>query len=797
MKRLLGLLLVITLTITLSACNWFKRPTNSNFQDTKVLVVGYDPFSGKFSPFFADTAYDQDVVSMTSVSLMTTDRDGGIIYNAIEGQDVKRGANTYHYSGLSDITVVVDDDDPENVKTTYDVKIKSGVKFSDGHELNADDIIFTYYVLLDPYYNGSSTLNSVNIVGLKNYLYNSTATSQAEAIAKTTAPVLIENLGTEQGDATLETYVTTQIAALLQSEYQWVANDVMSDSGYSSYWKLEDGTAWSEGKTASATATFAFFYGLTEGYSVVGKTSATVVSEVAQQYGYDFELLDTNYGGPVVAPLVEAKAYDMALKAALADLAGDPVPNITGITRVSDTEVKVEVNGFDAAAIYQVCGVTVAPMHYYGDESKYDFANNKFGFDNRAENSMELIGKNTDKPLGAGPYKFVKYENNVVYFEANQFYYKGAPLTKYINFQVVSEATKVSAIATGDIDVSNPSGSKTRFAEIASYGDKINVSSIDNLGYGYIGINAKNVNVGGVAGSAESKALRTAFATVLASQRYTAVKTYYDQAANVINYPISNTSWAAPKQGEVGYEYAFSKNPDGTFVYGGNVDPATLADSARTASAKLSAKAWLIEAGYTFTEKAGEVKYGDKLYTAVAPAGAKTSYEVIIPGGGTGDHPSFAIVTAFKAIMAELGITITINDPADSNVLWDALDSASEELWCAAWGSTIDPDMYQVYYSTNVVGGGDNSTNSNHYFIQDPILDQKIMSARTSSDQAYRKGVYKEALDIVLDWAVEVPVYQRQNIIAISSERVDLTTLTPEITTYWGWMSEIEKLQMK
>ena len=30
-------------------------------------------------------------------------------------------------------------------------------------------------------------------------------------------------------------------------------------------------------------------------------------------------------------------------------------------------------------------------------------------------------------PLGAGPYKFVKYENKTVYLEANESYYKGAP----------------------------------------------------------------------------------------------------------------------------------------------------------------------------------------------------------------------------------------------------------------------------------------------------------------------------------------------------------------------------------
>jgi peptide/nickel transport system substrate-binding protein len=126
--------------------------------------------------------------------------------------------------------------------------------------------------------------------------------------------------------------------------------------------------------------------------------------------------------------------------------------------------------------------------------------------------------------------------------------------------------------------------------------------------------------------------------------------------------------------------------------------------------------------------------------------------------------------------------------------MWDALDSGTQEMWCAAWGATIDPDMYQVYYSTNAVGMG--GTDSNHYHIADPDLDQAIMDARTSDDQSYRKAVYKTALDIVVDWAVEIPVYQRQNCIIFSTERINLATMTPDITTFWGWMSEIEKLEM-
>ena len=82
------------------------------------------------------------------------------------------------------------------------------------------------------------------------------------------------------------------------------------------------------------------------------------------------------------------------------------------------------------------------------------------------------------------------------------------------------------------------------------------------------------------------------------------------------------------------------------------------------------------------------------------------------------------------------------------------------------------------------------------YCIADADLDNMILTARESLDQSYRKTMYKACLDIVVDWAVEVPVYQRQNAIIFSTERVNMSTVTPDITTFYKWHSEIEKVEL-
>ena len=82
------------------------------------------------------------------------------------------------------------------------------------------------------------------------------------------------------------------------------------------------------------------------------------------------------------------------------------------------------------------------------------------------------------------------------------------------------------------------------------------------------------------------------------------------------------------------------------------------------------------------------------------------------------------------------------------------------------------------------------------YSIVDPELDKLIMDARTNTDQAYRKAVYKSCLDTIIDWAVEIPVYQRQNAFIFSTERINIDTVTPDMTTFYNWLREIHNIEL-
>ena len=755
-KRLLSVLLVGTMVATLFAGCGKKEENNSvdNTETTNVseesnsadtpLVVGSAPFSSKFSPFFAESGYDQDAESLTQISLLSSDRQGAMIYNGIEGETINYNGTDYTYYGPANLVVTENEDGT----VYYDFTLREDLVFSDGEPLTADDVIFTMYVLCDPTYDGSSTLFAQPIEGLEEYrsgmdtLFNLLAAAGPDNTDFTywdeaTQTAFWADLN-QAGEAFAQEIVDYCVAAGAAAD----SNDVATAA-----------SAWGfDGLAADATAG-EFFNAMVEAYE-----------------GDYATLSGTESAGSSLFDLMEDyDSYSIGIQT------GDSAANISGIQKTGDYSLRVVMTKVDATAIYQLA-VSIAPMHYYGDASLYDYDNNMFGF---TKGDLSTVRSKTTQPMGAGPYKFVKFENGVINYEANDSYYLGAPKTKYVNFLETQETDKLNGVITGTVDITDPSYDKDTVAAIESAnggelnGSVITVSTVDNLGYGYIGMNANVMSVGGDADSEESKDLRKAFGTIFSVYRDVAIDSYYGELATVINYPISNTSWAAPQATDDGYKVAFSTDVNGNDIY-----TSDMTDEEKYDAALQAALGYFEAAGYTVE---------DGKLTA-APEGASHEYELMIPGDGAGDHPSFMICTLAKEALAEIGMNLIVTDLSNSADLWTALEAETCAMWCAAWQATVDPDMYQIYHPE----GGSNYM----YAVNDDELSQLIMDARATTDQTYRKAMYKACLDIIIDWAVEIPVYQRQNAIVFSTERVNMDTVTPDITTFYGWMAEIQNIEL-
>ena len=766
-KRTLALLLALVMSLSLLAGCGDQDNTSGGATDSdQPLVVGYSPFSSKFSPFFSETAYDQDVYVMTQLGLLTSDRTGAIIYKGIEGETVNYNGTDYTYYGPADLEVV------ENADGTvdYNFTLREDLKFSDGEPLTVDDVIFSMYVLCDPTYEGNSTLFAQPIVGMEEYRAGMTTLAKA-LVAAGRDNTDFTNWTEEQQTKFWDNFDKGLVPFAQEIVDYCVSN------GYNQ-----------EGDIAGAAANWNF-KGLAADATVEDFAMA-----IGEQYGWIFSAMEGETAGSALADLMDADVYNdypvIGVKT------GESAANISGIKKIDDYHMTVTMSKIDAVAIYQL-GISIAPMHYYGNKDLYDYDNNSFGF---PKGDLSSVRAKTTQPMGAGPYKFIKFENGTVNFEANESYFQGAPKTKYVNFlECISEDDKLNGVTTGTIDITDPSLNTDTATAIAAAnsngelsGDKVTTDLVNNLGYGYVGMNAVVMSVGGDPSSQASKDLRKAFGTILSVYRDVAIDSYYGELASVINYPISDTSWAAPRPSDDGYKVAFSTAVDGSDIY-----TSDMSAEDKYAAAKTAALGYLEAAGYTVAD--GKV--------TAAPEGAKMEYEVWIPADGKGDHPSFMMLTLAKDALAEIGMTLTIKDLTNSADLWTALEAQQVAMWAAAWGATVDPDMYQIYYSDianagtaaegqNPLGGSTQGGSNYMYCIADPELDQLIMDARATTDQTYRKAMYKACLDIVIDWAVEIPVYQRQNAIIFSSERVNMDTVTPDITTFYDWLLEVQNIEL-
>lgn len=705
------------------------------------LVLAETGFESKFSPFFAASAADQDVIDLTQIALLGADRKGEMVLNGIEGETREYNGTDYTYHGPADCVVTENADGT----VTYDIKLREDLKFSDGEPVTIDDVIFSMYVFLDPTYDGSVTMYSTPIVGLDEYRSSMTTLSK-----------LIAEAGEDNTDYTNFT-----------EEQQKAFWDAVNDGGVKFAQEIVD-SMMANGATDVASAAAGWgFDGL-----AADATAKDFFLAIGEQYDWSFSAMEAESAGSALSELIPEDVYAYSTTGVNV---GNAVANVAGIVKTGDYSMTLTTSELSTTMIYQL-QMPIAPLHYYGDESLYDYDNNSFGF---VKGDLSGVRSKTSTPLGGGMFTFSKYSDGVVYLDANPDYFNGAPKVAHVNMKETQEADKITGVQAGTIDISDPSYSLEVADQIADIngvegedGPVITTRLKDYRGYGYIALSAKNVNVGGDPASEASKDLRKAIMTVIAAYRDEGIDSYYGDTATVINYPVSNTSWAAPSVTDDGYQIAYSTDVDGNEIY-----TSDMKSEDKYAAALQAALGYFEAAGYTVEN--GQI--------TAAPAGAKMEYQVNIGASGNGDHPSFQTLTNAAAALKTIGFTLTVNDMANASDLFASYQSGAAEGWVAAWQSTNDPDMFQLYHSQGA---------TNYYTINDADLDELIMAARQTTDQEARKAMYKEAMEIILDWGVELPVYQRSEATIFSTERVNIDTIAKDQTPYWTYKSELNNLEL-
>ena len=833
--------LVLCLSMLLGCVAMFASCGDKNGTGTPdALVIMTEELDGLFNPFYSTTAPDGTIVGMTQISMLTTDYVGGKVVVAC-GDEHAVVVKDYaiNYDSASD-------------KTTYTFVIKNGVKFSDGQPLTIEDVMFNLYVYLDPVYTGSNTMYSTDIVGLQDYrtqVLGSDSTNTDDTIsrnatsrAKNRINELINlymAVGKTQTQGSYSASYNQMIDAInthsLSSGYkEAVSNDAASvtvdqlKADYEKalqYFKEELNTDYTSAKEAyleepyKSTGEFdevtSFMYA--EGYVSIeyekdenNKDIKSQIKKVTRLYNPDVvkdkeSAIKYVYDSKVEQELHMILMYWATAQKLMTEYTAEAkevilhenvkdgqlaIPNISGIVSLGHTSDKtsvtanngtytvahehnadgtvknegeydvlqITINGVDPKAIWNFA-FSVAPQHYYAEGYEVDIPNNKFGVDyGKYEFHTDVIQspRNNKVPMGAGAYMATNnqngdnpsgtdfYSNNVVYFKANNNFLLGQPKIEKVRYQVVSASNALGALESGSVHFVTPQFTQDNIDRINGMASKgVEKAWTKQLGYGYIGINAgkvPDINI--------RKAIMTAMDTSLALSYYST------GMAETIYWPMSTVSWAYPKDDDGNI------SRDNYHSY-----PAIRFDREE---AKTAIQDYM---------KAAGVSAGD----------SKLSITFTIAGANLTEHPTYQTFQSAADLLNECGWDIEV--VPDTQAL-TKLSTGSLSVWAAAWGSTIDPDMYQVYHknssatSTLAWGYREILASPATYPVETQILNELsdlIDSARETEDQSTRTELYEQAMSKVLDLAVELPVYQRMVLYAYDSNVIDAASIpSPE-----------------
>lgn len=722
-------------------------PMSASASGGTMLVIATDEPSGVFNPLFAIEAADSTIAGyIGGECILPIDRNGELVtQGTVEGGEVRTYEGTeYSYESMVSVETKSVEGEGDDKKTVYTFTVKDGVQFSDGHEMNVDDLIFTWYVLADPSYSGAEMFMYSPVEGV-DYYYSDIDAESYEAAVETYEELFTAVAGNVWTDA--------DVAALDEETQAFVefAGQTWADNMLDMWYGYTDAASY----IADASA----YYGWTVPEDASFE-EAKLQFGMAEVLGYIFAYddADSQSGRELIK-----SAYISANSEA------GVVSNISGIVKTGDMTVDVTVLGDDVTALYKVGRYAVLPLHYYGDEENFSVEDNYFGF---TKGDLSSVTEKHSAPLGAGPYKFYSYENNIVTLEANEYYYKGAPKIDYINFRVTPANDRINDVASGEVDIAGIDASKLNLDQISTNAGAVGAITSTASGYGYVGMNANSVCVD-TAGSEASMNLRKGIATLISVYKSVGINSFFGESGQLLEVPMSKTWFGYPEDAGLAYSTAV----DGSAIY-----TAEDAQDVRVTNAKAAAKAYFEAAGYVFD--------GNGVLDASANEGLKTDFSVmfVAGSGSSNDNAAVATLDLFKAAMEEMGFTVTYEQKSSYSDQSAILSSGSGyDLWAGTWSN---PDRYvdvsQLYSSEG---------STNYYQIGSETLDALLAEA-TSGTEEERLEKIQAVYDEIMNWAVEVPLYQRVSITVYSTANLSAETIPTDMTAYYGYFNEIQNLEM-
>lgn len=840
-----------------------ERPVKYYDNQTDSLRLTTQDVDGVFNPFFATSGPDSNIVGMTQLGMISNDEAGNPVVGNGEAcivldyetiYDPKKDTTTYYfvlknnlkfsngspltmkdvlfnlyvyldqqYTGSATIystkiiglqeyrTQKASEEEQKNFEKSFEIEARAridaldaafqAIKKEEGSNFTTNDEESFRNKLVD-YIAGDSNSKVLADYDKACELFR----EEIEQDYKNAKDSYEDIIFTDQKGNNYKNLFTTDVEAFLYNEgfYKWDKKNAKLTCSLVNDSDLDSIKTWSEkdaievvyeSKMPTALDEIITYWG------TAGELFSYIKNEGMQQY-FD-NLGDTGYqnisgikfANKDHAVTVNSKEY------------GVPTyehENYGGAVTEGNEVLSIEIEKVDPKAIWNFA-FAVAPMYYYSNAEEialFDYESH-FGVKRGNQDFMNKVVKDPAKiglPVGAGPYVASKSSggtenvgpgdfkaNNVIYFEANPNYLMGEPLIKRISYQVISSNGMLTSLYADAIDFCEPNAKPETMDELnKKRGEGIGSKDITTLGYGYIGINA---------GKVPSLAVRQAIMHSINTQLCI---DYYKTAAQAVYRSMSRESWAYPKGCTPYYPYIGDPIPEDLDV----VNPAY--------------KAYVEELGKSAGEKFTVEEQQNFIIGLVEGAGYRLNasgvyqkgssdvlkYTFTIAGQET-DHPAYKALYQASTFLNKIGFETQATP--DSQAL-QKLANGSLTVWAAAWGSTLDPDMYQVYHkdskATSVLNWGYKqilANNGGKYDVEYEMvqeLSELIEQAREIEDQDKRAAIYAKALDKVMELAIELPTYQRKDLFAYNYWKIDESTFNQKATSFKGLTSDLHLLSL-
>lgn len=746
---------------------------------TNPFVIGITDTIERLNPFYPGTKRDEELIPLTHTGLINIDESGLIVSGV--------GENSFALSH----SIRIDED---NSRTVFEFVLKKGLTFSDGTPMTAKDVLFSLYVYLDPSYSGPNTLANTDIEGLHEYRTQTPSKAILDKKEEEFSSLALQRTaaildGTAPDEDIKAAWDILEVAVQKDFDYY-----VQRLSEGASLTDLGLGKNWPSDFPPTA-AIFAYM-GLIkmDGRRMVSQYEPLDINNL-KDYSEE-EVIDITLGyiksamtipeydlytrnnvltdgidsapypdsGTALAFIEEYRnEYIDQNKGSIKNISGIQLDHIFGEDDLERERITITINGIAPDSIYAFA-IPVSPMHYYSDEARASAFNgtDAFGVEFGSPDFQESIKKKT-VPLGSGPYiasdsignptkeLSLFYQKGRLNFVANDGFFLAAPYIKYLRYQEISAGQEISSLKDGNIHFTEIPATKEAISKIP--GTNLSVVFSRASAFGYVGINPELIP-----DIAARQALAHAFDPRLA------LEFFPEGAAVNISIPLSEASWAYPKNGQEKQYY------DGT--------------------AQMS-KTLFLESD-SFIERSGKIRNSD---------GSTVRYTFVLPNGLT-DHPMGPVFENAKTVLAKIGVEIEIITDTD---LKSKISEGKVQVWAEDIKTPSYSDLYEVYYSDSkaqdpgatyrsLLHLGQSGTTQEIEAVEQ--LDSAILQGVLSLELSDKVAYYSDAFDALENLYIQIPIYQPNEVFAYNNSILDDETLYPDQLSLFSPVYRIWDVEM-